>query len=69
MSDKPRMMAPMAMPRTPKRTMERLTLMATMTTNKKLDAVALCREPKAPPADVFGDSLEGDFLIPLARED
>jgi hypothetical protein len=29
MSDKPRMMAPMAMPRTPKRTMERLTLMAT----------------------------------------
>jgi DHA2 family multidrug resistance protein-like MFS transporter len=32
------------MPRTPKRTMERLTLMATMTTNKKLDAAALCRE-------------------------
>jgi hypothetical protein len=25
--------------------MERLTLMATMTTNKKLDAAALCREP------------------------
>jgi hypothetical protein len=45
MSDKPRMMAPMAMPRTPKRTMERLTLTATMTTNKTLDAAALCREP------------------------
>ena len=43
MSDKPRMMAPMVMPRTPKRTMERLTLMATMTTDKKLDAAALCR--------------------------
>jgi hypothetical protein len=43
MSDKPRMMAPMAMPRTPKRTMERLTLTATMTTNKKLDAAALTK--------------------------
>ena len=30
----------MAMPRTPEKTMERLTLMATMTTNKKLDAAA-----------------------------
>ena len=64
MSDKPRMMAPMAMPRTPKRTMERLTLMATMTTNKKLDAAALCREPKALLADSrWGFPNRGGMLI------
>lgn len=54
MSDKPRMMAPMARPRTPKRTMERLTLTATVTTNKKLDAAALCREPKLSKGDSEG---------------
>ena len=51
--------------------MERLTLMATVTTKKKLDAATLCREPplskqRGPIAHADGHDLPGliDELVP-----